>query len=124
MGQTMTEDVPLSSILSDDDIDRIARAVRVGPLPGLGEGGVDTSVIGSARLIVPEPRPAATTAQKALTIHPKSASSGLGGAAALVVLYCLRSIWGIEPEPEVAAAITVVVGFICSYFAPKAPTTL
>lgn len=59
-------------------------------------------------------------ARSALTIHPKATGTGLGGAVSVVVLYCLSSIWNIEPPPEVAAAVTVIASFVCAYLAPRA----
>lgn len=59
-------------------------------------------------------------AQSALTIKPKASAAGLSGAITVVVLYCLSAIWDIEPPAEVAAAITVIVAFVCSWLAPTA----
>lgn len=60
----------------------------------------------------------APTASKALTIHPKVSASALGGAVALVVLYCLQSIWNVTVPAETAATITLICTFVCGYLAP------
>lgn len=95
---------------------------------GLG-GNVERTVLPSGAVpvtpqaldqLVANQKPPTTRPQRLLTIHPKTASSGLGGAITLLVLYALKSIWDIEPPVEIAAAIGIVVAFVCSYFAPPA----
>lgn len=62
-----------------------------------------------------------TIAQKALTLHPKTAAGGIAGSLSVVALYVLGAVWGIEPPPEVCAEITVAVTGIAAWLAPKLP---
>lgn len=65
--------------------------------------------------------PPPTTAQKALTLHPKTAAGGIAFNVVVVVLYVLDTRWHVTPPPAVAAAITGVVTTICAWLAPRAP---
>jgi hypothetical protein len=57
-------------------------------------------------------------ALRALTLHPKVASSGLGGSVAVVVLYCLATYAHQDFPSYVAAAITTIVAALCGWAAP------
>lgn len=54
-----------------------------------------------------------------LTLHPKTAGAGVGGALALIVLWVM-SYW-VDVPPEVAAAGTAVVGAFVSWLASWVP---
>lgn len=63
--------------------------------------------------------PPPTTAQKALTIHPKVAAPLVASPITVLILYVLSARWGVDPPAEVAASITAIVAFIAGYFAPS-----
>ncbi len=54
-------------------------------------------------------------------LHPKVATTALGGALATVILWVLSST-GHSAPPEVAAAIVTVVGFLAGYLTPSQPS--
>lgn len=47
----------------------------------------------------------------------KVAAAGLGGAAAVLIVWVI-GLFGVELPPEVAGAITTVVGFAVAYLVP------
>ena len=54
-----------------------------------------------------------------LTIHPKAAGAGIGGALAVIILWAMS--YGVEVPPEVAGAFTAVIAAVCSWLAPWIP---
>ena len=54
-----------------------------------------------------------------LTLHPKTAGAGIGGALALVILWIV-SYW-VDVPPEVAAAIAVMSSAFISWLASWKP---
>jgi hypothetical protein len=62
-----------------------------------------------------------STAQKALTLHPKTASATLATYLSVVVFYILEYVWGIVPPTEVAVAATGIFASFCAWLAPRAP---
>lgn len=55
-----------------------------------------------------------------LTIHPKAAGAGIGGALAVIILWAMS--YGVVVPPEVAAAFTAVIAGVCAWLAPWVPT--
>lgn len=47
----------------------------------------------------------------------KVAAAGLGGASAVLIVWVV-GLFGVELPPEVAGAITTIVGFLVAYFVP------
>jgi uncharacterized membrane protein YfcA len=54
-----------------------------------------------------------------LTLHPKTASAGIGGSVALIVLWVM-SYW-VDVPPEIAAAATLIIATFCAWLAPWLP---
>ena len=56
-------------------------------------------------------------------LHPKSAGAPLASMIVVVLAWLILAIFKVTIPPEVAAAITGIVGFAVSYFlpAPAAP---
>jgi len=52
--------------------------------------------------------------------RPKVAAAGIGGSAAVLVLYML-GLFGVAVEPEVAAAIATLASFLAGYFRADRP---
>jgi hypothetical protein len=55
------------------------------------------------------------TASK-LILHPKVAAGGIAGALSVCVVYVVGHY--VSVPPEVASAVTVIVGGVAGYFAP------
>ena len=53
------------------------------------------------------------------TLHPKAASTGIGSALALLVLWIL-SYW-VDIPTEVAVGITGIIATFCAWLAPWIP---
>ena len=55
---------------------------------------------------------------KQYTPTRKVGSGVVAGALTVVLVYVLDQLWGIQLTPEVAAAVTVLITFITSWFVP------
>lgn len=51
-----------------------------------------------------------------MTLHPKAAGAGIGGALAVVILWALSYV--VDVPPEVAGGFVAIIGTGCAWLAP------
>ena len=56
---------------------------------------------------------------KAATPTRKVGAGVVAGAATVVLVYVLDQLWDVQLTPEVAAAVTVLITFVASWFTPS-----
>lgn len=75
------------------------------PRPTTGASGASSS-------------PTEETGSTLSSIRPKVAAVALAGAITTILMYVLHETLGVNPPPEVVAAITAVIAFIGGYLQP------
>lgn len=53
------------------------------------------------------------------SVHPKVGGTALAGAVVVILLYLVKTLARIDVPPDVAAAVTTVIGFVIGYLVPS-----